>query len=283
MKNFSCEWEKITSDVFILDVVNHCHIEFQNGIEPKQKQFNVCSVFNEKETEIVTKEIEKLLEINVLVEVQHDNDQFLSPIFLRPKKNGEYRMILNLKKLNEFVEYHHFKMDTFESSLKLITENTYMASIDLRHAYYSVPIAQEHQRFLRFQWKGKIFQYTCLPNGISSAPRIFTKLMKPVYSKLRELGHTNIGYIDDSLLCGDTTEECKLNVSETVKLMSKLGFVIHQEKSIFEPTKRIVFLGNIIDSEKMIVSLTEDKKQKIEEKCRNLLLKTRQKSEMLLE
>lgn len=116
----------------------------------------------------------------VLKVVEPEKGQYLSPIFLRPKKNGEYRLILNLKKFNKSVEYHHFKMDTFENAIKIITKNCYMASIDLRHAYYSVPVATEHQKFLRFQWKGKIYQYTCLPNGISSAPRLFTKLMKPV-------------------------------------------------------------------------------------------------------
>ncbi|XP_071136933.1 uncharacterized protein [Mytilus edulis] len=103
-------------------------------------------------------------------------------------------------------------MDTFESAIKLVTSKSFMASIDLRHAYYSVPIAEEHQKFLRFYWNGKLFQYTCLPNGISSAPRIFTKLLKPVYSSLRVLGHVNVGYIDDSLLLGETIEECNKNM-----------------------------------------------------------------------
>ncbi|CAG2227255.1 unnamed protein product [Mytilus edulis] len=194
--------KKITSDKFILDIVSHCHIEFIDNVEPKQDIFNVKSVFNSKESDIVSNEIQKLLAIDVIKEVQSMKDQFLSPIFLRPKKNGEYRMILNLKKLNEYIEYHHFKMDTFESAIKLVTSKSFMASIDLRHAYYSVPIAEEHQKFLRFYWNGKLFQYTCLPNGISSAPRIFTKLLKPVYSSLRVLGHVNVGYIDDSLLLG---------------------------------------------------------------------------------
>ena len=79
--------------------------------------------------------LKKLVEKNVLIEVQECHGQFLSPIFLRPKKNGEFRMILNLKKFNENVEYYHFKMDTFESAIKLITKGTFMASVVLRHAY----------------------------------------------------------------------------------------------------------------------------------------------------
>ena len=271
MKKFSDEWEKITSDKFILDIVSHCHIEFIDNVEPKQDIFNVKSVFNSKESDIVSNEIQKLLAIDVIKEVQSMKDQFLSPIFLRPKKNGEYRMILNLKKLNEYIEYHHFKMDTFESAIKLVTSKSFMASIDLRHAYYSVPIAEEHQKFLRFYWNGKLFQYTCLPNGISSAPRIFTKLLKPVYSSLRVLGHVNVGYIDDSLLLGETIEECNKNVNDTIELMSKLGFVIHEDKSVFQPSKQIIFLGNIIDSENMIITLTADKKQNLVKECKWLL------------
>ena len=271
MKNFSHEWEQITSDKFILDIVRHCHIEFIDDEEPEQNSFNNLSIFNEKESQIISNEIEKLLDMAVLKLVQPEEGQYLSPIFIRLKKNGEYRMILNLKELNKSVEYHHFKMDTFEKAIELVSRNCYMASIDLRHAYYSVPVAEEHQKFLRFQWRGKIYQYTCLPNGISSAPRLFTKLMKLVNSKLRALGYINAGYIDDSLLCGDSIEECNSNVQETVKLMSKLGFQIHKDKSVFIPTKQIKFLGNIIDTENMIVFLTDEKKLNIVTECTKLL------------
>ncbi|VDI19942.1 Hypothetical predicted protein, partial [Mytilus galloprovincialis] len=87
--------------------------------------------------------------------------------------------------------------------------------------------------------------------------------MKPVYSRLRNLGYTNAGYIDDSLLCGDTHKECKDNVQETISLMESLGFMIHPEKSVFEPSKKITFLRNIIDSEEMIVTLPLGKKEHI--------------------
>ena len=75
-------------------------------------------------------------------------------------------------------------METFETALKLINLNSYMASIDIRHIYYSVPIAVECKKFLCFKWKGTFFQYTCLPNEISCTPRYFTKLLKPVYATL---------------------------------------------------------------------------------------------------
>ena len=94
-------------------------------------------------------------------------------------------MILNLNDLNEQIEKHHFKMDSLWSAVRLMPPNCFMASIDLTDAYYSVPIANEHRKYLRFYWQGSLYEYTCLPNGLSPAPRYFTKLMKPVYSVLR--------------------------------------------------------------------------------------------------
>ncbi|VDI71101.1 Hypothetical predicted protein [Mytilus galloprovincialis] len=185
LKLFVNEWRKLTSDKYILDAVQHCYIEFTDNRPPIQNKMSIRnSKFNLKEEKIVDIEIEKLLKMNVIQEVESEINEFISPIFVRPKKNGEYRMILNLKELNKHIEYQHFKMDSFESALNLIKENAYMSSVDLRHAYYSVNIAEQHRKYLRFVWKEKYFQYSCLPNGIAMAPRLFTtKIMKVVYAK----------------------------------------------------------------------------------------------------
>ena len=124
----------------------------------------------------------------------------------------------------------------------------------MRHAYYSVPLADEIQCKFRFTRSGKIYQYTCLPNGVSCAPRQFTKLLKLVFASLCMLGHTNAGYIDDSLPVADSFTECEENIHDTVSLMTDLGFIIHEQKSVLIPT-HITFLGKTIDSERMIVTL----------------------------
>lgn len=269
MKEYTENWRKITTDPNILDIVQHCHVEFINQVNPT-KSFSYSSSFSQFEHETINQEIQKLLDMNVIKEVNHHPNEFISPIFVVPKKNGEYRMILNLKELNEFIEYHHFKMETFESALKLVKQGCFMASVDLRHAYYSVPIAEEHQIKLRFKNEGKIYQYMCLPNGISCAPLLFTKLMKPVYAALRMQGHVNSGYIDDSFLLGDSYKECKENVSDTVELMSDVGFMIHEKKSVLIPTKNLTFLGNNIDSENMIVTLPAEKVESVVKACKEL-------------
>ena len=165
-------------------------------------------------------------------------------------------------------------MDTLQSAIRLMTPNCYMASVDLRDAYYSVPIHNEDQKYLRFGWNSKLFQFTCLPNGLACAPRLFTKILKPVYATLRQKGHLNVGYIDDSYLQGENMEDCQANISDTCDLFSKLGFVLHPVKSVLKPVQVLIFLGFVLDSVNMTVSLTQEKIQGIKEKCNKMMTLT---------
>ena len=116
------------------------------------------SFINKTEEQAIGIEIFRLLEKNIIVESTHEEGEFLSAIFTRPKCSGGYRRILNLSKLNEFVEYHHFKMDTLEVAMKLIDPHCFMASIDLKDAYCSVPIHDDHQKYLIILMKRGAFQ-----------------------------------------------------------------------------------------------------------------------------
>ena len=213
-------WCEITNDPTIIQFVKGVFLEFTQNCEPTQISARP-SIFNSKEQLIVHEEINKLVQKGVIKESHYEHGEFISPIFVRPKPDGSYRTILNLKAFNEFVEYHHFKMDTLESAIRIIKPDCYMASIDLKDAYYTVAIAEEHQKYLKFLFDGKLYQYTCLPNGLSSAPRIFTKLLKTAYAYLHKLGHLSLGYVDDSYLQGDTMANvCKISRIQSCYLTS---------------------------------------------------------------
>lgn len=232
-----------------MDIVEGCHLDIKVDDICHLFSGELEYVFNEKEKGIISEEINKLLELKVIKVTQRKKDQIVSPIFLRKKKNGEYRMVLNLEKLNKHIPYKHFKMENFEQAIRLINEGDFLASVDLRHAYYSVKIAEEQQRFLCFTWQGNIYQFTCLPNGISEGPRIFTKLMKPVFAALREKGFTITSFIDDSLICNSSLPGCHTIIKDTIDTLRQLGFSINEDKSVLVPTKHIECLGNIIDTE----------------------------------
>ena len=137
-----------------------------------------------------------------------------------------------------------------------------MASVDLKDAYYSIPVHPEHRKYLMFEWEGQYYQFTYLPNGLSSTPRVFTKILKPVYSHLRSIGHMCMGHIDDSLLEAYSLGSCRKNIYDTIQPV----------KSVLEPTQTIQFLGFVIDSVAMTVTLPPSKAAKVKSACQRLVL-----------
>ena len=87
--------------------------------------------------------------------------------------------------------------------------------------------------------------------------------MNPVLSTLRKLGYNVMNYLDDIVICGDTFAECRDAVLATVNLLLKLGFSIHPEKSQPIPVQKIEYLGFLIDSIKMKISLTKTKQDRL--------------------
>ena len=254
------DWQMITSDKEILTSVRGSTIAFDTQpFNSKRPQ----SIFSNDESAIIDSEVSKLFSKNIIETADHDPYEVISSIFIRPEKDGGQRLILNLKGLNQFVTYHHFKMETLQSIVRLVEKNCYMASLNLKDIYYSVTVNPLHRKYLRFIWKNVFYQFTCLPNGLSSCPRKLTKLLKPPLTELHKKGHISASYIDDLYLQGKTYDLCDSNVIDTFIQFDSLGFTIHSEKSVFDPSQRLVLLGFVIDSVAMTMSLTPEKALKV--------------------
>lgn len=208
-------------------------------------------------------QIVTLLGKGAIQECQSESGQFISKICLVPKPDGSHRFILNLKQLNEFIATDHFKLEDGKTTKQMITRGCFMTTIDLKDAYYLIPIAKSDRKFLRFIFEGKMYQLTCMPFGLNRAPYTFTKIIKPAVLHLRERGLLSVIYIDDLLILGDSYEECLRNTHITRRLFEKLGFVINEKKSHVIPSTRRKFLGFVYDSERMDIRLPEEKVVKI--------------------
>ena len=211
--------------------------------------------------------IESLLKKEVVVESYHEPGEYVSPIFVTEKSDGGYRLILNLKKLNKLAEHKKFKMETISTILCLIRPNCFMAKVDIKDAYYSIPILEEQQKFLKFLHKNVLYKFTALPNGYTEGPRKFTKALKPPLSNIRKQGVIVAGYFDGLITLAITNGVCIQNISKITSSLDSLGFVIHPEKSTFLPFQEIEFLGFLINSVTMTVFLTHTKKEAIKEMC----------------
>lgn len=247
-------------------------------MEPQQISEPKVISISDKESLAIDASISKLLESGAIVLSEEEQGQFISRIFTVPKPDGSPRPIINLKPLNEFINADHFKMEDCRTAMALMIPNCYMAVIDQKDAYHAIPIANHHQKYLKFRWKGNLYKYTCVPFGLNVAPRLFTKVMKPVFCYLRSKKYLSVTYLDDCLLLGSTFSDCQKNVKATIELFRFLGLIITAEKSQLIPSKNVRYLGFILDSLSMTISLPLEKRNKIVSIC--MKVKSKEKMEI---
>lgn len=102
-----------------------------------------------------------------------------------------------------------------------------------------------------------------LPFGLSTAPYIFTKILRPVFTYLREKGYQSVIYLDDFLLLDSSSEECRANVNALVNLLHSLGFVVNYAKSHLEPSIKCKYLGFIFDSSEQSITIPPSHREKL--------------------
>ena len=222
----------------------------------------------------LTEEVEKMLKMEAIEPLEKPSpDAFLHSMFEVDKKNStEKRPILNCKPLNKFVRCEHFKQEGLRTVKELLQPGDYMTSVDLRHAYVHVGIAECHRDLFTFEYNHRWYRYRVMPFGLSSAPRTFTKVIKAAASIVRRMGIRLVIYLDDSLIMAETKELCERHTAIWIRVLQTLGFVINLPKSALTPLQERIFLGHLVNSVSMMISLPEDRKLLLIEHCKKYFL-----------
>ena len=131
-------WKTLTTDKGLLTIVKYgLPLQFASVPSPRGP---FCYKLSAHDVALVHQEVTSLITKGVVVETDIQPGDFFSPVFPTVNKDGSCRLILNLKSLNHHVEHIHFKMENFDNVLHMVTPNCWMASVDLKSAFYSVPI-----------------------------------------------------------------------------------------------------------------------------------------------
>ena len=140
------------------------------------------------------------------------------------------------------------QMEGLHTTRSLLRRGDFMMKLDLKDAYYAVPIHPESRKYLRFYHEGRTYEFCCLPFGLSLAPRVFTRILRPIIVRLRSEGIRTVIYLDDLLLIHHQKDRLTKIFNYVRRLLSGLGFIVKLEKCSPEPTHRLVFLGAVLDT-----------------------------------
>ena len=218
LKFFYSNWAKVTQDLNILNIVQGYKIPFLEN--PVQEKSPNPPVLNMEQSKLVKEELREMLLKGAIQPVSTCKNQYLSNLFLVSKTDGGNRPVISLKHLNSFIPYQHFKMERLNLLQNMLQKGDYMCKLDLKDAYFCVPLKKESRKYVRFQWEGTLYEFLCLCFGLGPAPLIFTKILKVPISLLRRLQIRVIIYLDDMLLMSQTLEELLMSRDTIISFLT---------------------------------------------------------------
>ncbi|XP_061480679.1 uncharacterized protein LOC133383639 [Rhineura floridana] len=262
---FAHVWAETTTDRWVLQTVSYGYsLEFSK--QPRERFIATPRSRNPHKHQNFAAAVSHLLTIQAIESVpnQGQGKGVYSIFFLFLKKNESTRALLDLKWLNKRVAYKCFQMETLKSISEAIIQNDWMASIEQSEAYLHIPIHREHRTFLRFCYGQSHFQYRALPFGLTSSPRVFTKVLVALVVHLRTLGVRVHPYLDDLLVRALSRLQCQKDVETILECLRKHGFVVNLDKSMLVPSQVISHLGVVIDSSNFRIWLNKERVSKIQ-------------------
>ena len=218
-------WAEIRADEWVTEVLHYGYrIPFMSTPPLASEPIPFQSYHHNTERfEVLDAEIADMEKKQAIEEVRVPGPGFYSRMFVVPKASGGFRPVTYLSLLNKYINLSKFKMETPKTVLSSIRKGDWMVSIDLKDAYFHIPIHPDSRKYLRFVWKGRVWQFRSLCFGLSTAPQVFTRVMAPVAAALHRESYRVLRYLDDWLILHEEETGIALARDRTLFLVRSLG------------------------------------------------------------
>lgn len=197
----------------------------------------------EPEKQTVRGIVRELLDNSIIHE---SNSPYASPILLVRKKNGEYRMCIDYRKLNAITVKDKYPMPLIEDQIDKLGGNRYFTGLDLASGYYQVPIADDSIEKTAFVTPEGHYEFLRMPFGLTNAPAVFQRLMDRVLEKLKN--SIAFPYLDDVIIPSKTIEEGIARLRQVLETFRAHRLTLRLDKCTFF-AESIEYLGRKISEE----------------------------------
>ncbi|XP_037942537.1 uncharacterized protein LOC119675411 [Teleopsis dalmanni] len=130
---------------------------------------------------------------------------YASPMLLVKKKNGEHRLCVDYRRINQFTRKECYPMPNIEESLQEATKYRIHISLDLNCGYYQIPIERNSRKYTAVEVPDGLYEVKRMLFGLKNAPVLFLQLMAKIKTRLEP--SDMIHYMDDMLVGGNDEEE----------------------------------------------------------------------------
>jgi hypothetical protein len=155
-------------------------------------------------------------------QIRPSSSPWSSPVLLIKKKTGDYRFVVDHRKLNAVTVKDSFPIPTIESTLQQLAGNSYFSKLDLRSGYFQIPINEIDKSKTAFITTTGLWEFNVLPMGLTNAPPSFQRIMYNLVVN----GHEDycLVYLDDIIIFSKTFHEHLSHLNEILNILDQKNF-----------------------------------------------------------
>jgi hypothetical protein len=257
-------WLRNAFDFWAVDTVINGYVLPFFSLPPAAELQNNKSV--KDNMTFVIESINELITSGRVIEVS-EKPMVVNPLTVAISGSGKLRLVLDLRHVNPHLWKSKCKYEGTDILLTYLEKNDFLISFDLKSGYHHIDICERNRTFLGFSVSikniKKYFVYTVLPFGLSTAGSVFTRMMNCVVRHLRMSGLKLVVYLDDGICVANSHEQAANNAHIIQSTLNDAGFVVNKEKSKFEPSQALQWLGFLFDTHNCRIRVPADKLSRV--------------------
>jgi len=197
--------------------------------------------YSETKHAIIDPMVDKMLQQGL---IEESNSPYSSPLILRPKPGGDWRLVHDYRHVNKLTVPDAFPIKKISEMLRVLAEAKYLSTIDLEKGFWQVPLKKSDRHLTAFQTRKGLFQYRVMPQGLRNSPATFQRLMNKV---LRGTDAFTFTYQDDILVFSKNFDDHLTHIRTVLQRLKQANLTVKSDKCQFG-RDTVKFLGHIISS-----------------------------------
>ena len=176
--------------------------------------------------------------------IRKSRSPWASNIVLCRKKNGQLRMCVDYRQLNQRTIKDAYALPRISDILDSLLGNKYFTVLDMKSGYHQIEIDDEHKDRTAFT-VGPLgfYEYIRMPFGLANAPATYQRLMEDCFTGLN-LDICFI-YLDDVIIFSKTYEEHLERLEQVFKRIKENGLKLSPSKCQFFKRK-VKYIGHVV-------------------------------------
>ena len=176
--------------------------------------------------------------------IEPSKSPFSSAVVLVPKKGGGMRFAIDYRSLNAAIQSDAYTLPKVDESLSSLHGAQFFSSLDMKEAFWSVPLAEHCKQFTAFQTPDGLMQYHRMAMGLKTASAVFSRYVDHM---LGEMKFANVlAYIDDLLVFAKSADDHIGILEKLFAQLSRFNMTLGAKKcTLFAPS--VGFLGHVVD------------------------------------